>query len=273
MRLQQTVLGVAFLAAALVGGGSGVAHAELLRIGGNGSVMAMLPAVFAVFARAEEDKLEVIQGLGHGGAMRAATDGLLEVAIASRPLNSKELAQGLTSVLTFRSPFGFVTSHPGADGFKSSEIADLFKSAKARWADGSPMRIILRPRGASDSLALGELFPNMKAAIEQARRRPDIPVATSDEDNTQLAEQVTGSLTAATLTQIMVERRNLRFVPIDGIEPSLESLESGSYLYQRTLYFVLPAKRSAAAERFIAFLRSAEGKAALRASGNILIEN
>jgi ABC-type molybdate transport system substrate-binding protein len=36
---------------------------------------------------------------------------------------------------------------------------------------------------------------------------------------------------------------------------------------------VLPARRSAVAERFIAFLRSAEGNAALRASGNILIEN
>jgi phosphate transport system substrate-binding protein len=271
MRLQQRALWVALLAAVLLGGG--VARAELLRMGGNGAVTAMLPEVFAAFARGEESKLEVIPGLGHGGGMRAATDGLLDVAIASRPLNSQELAQGLTSVLAFRSPFGLVTSRPGAGGFKSSEIAELFRSTKARWPDGSPIRIILRPKAVTDSLVLAGLFPNMTAAIEQARHRPEVPIAASDQDNTQLAEQVAGSLAAAALTQIMLERRNLRFVSIDGVEPSLESLERGSYPYQRTMYFVLPAKRGAAAERFIAFLRSAEGNAALRASGNILIEN
>jgi phosphate transport system substrate-binding protein len=273
MRVQQAVLGVALLAAALAGGAGRAAHAELLRMGGNGAVTAMLPEVFAAFTRGEENKLEVIPGLGHGGGMKAATDGLLDVAIASRPLNSQELAQGLTSVLAFRSPFGLVTSHPGADGFRSSEIADIFRSAKAHWADGSPIRIILRPRGITDSVVLAGLFPNMTAAIEQARRRPDVPTAANDQDNTQLAEQVAGSLAAAALTQVMLERRNLRFVRIDGVEPSLENLERGSYPYQRTMYFVLPAKRSAAAERFIAFLRSPEGKDALRASGNILVEN
>jgi phosphate transport system substrate-binding protein len=272
MRLHQTALRVALLAVALIGGDR-AACAELLRMGGNGAVTAMLPVVFAAFVRGEESDLDVIPGLGHGGGMRAAAEGLLDIAVASRPLDARELGLGLTSVLAFRSPYGLVTSHPGADGFKSSEIASLFKSAKARWPDGSPLRIILRPKAVTDSLVLGGLFPNMMAAIEQARRRSDVPIAATDQDVAQLAEQVAGSLAAATFTQIMLERRNLRFVPIDGVEPSLENLERGSYPYQRILSFVLPAKRSPVAERFVAFLRSAEGKAALRASGNILIED
>jgi len=270
--IHQAALRIALLAATLVGG-DGIACAELVRVGGNGAVTAMLPVVFASFARGEESELEVIPGLGHGGGMKAAVEGLLDIAVASRPLNARELALGLSSVLTFRSPYGLVTSHPGTDGFKSSEVAELFKSAKARWPDGSPMRIILRPKGVTDSVVLSGLFPNMTAAIEHARHRPEVPIAATDQDVAQLAEQVAGSLAAATFTQITLERRNLRFVPIDGVEPSLENLENGSYPYQRVLSLVLPAKRSATAERFIDFLRSAEGTAALRASGVIPIKN
>jgi phosphate transport system substrate-binding protein len=272
MRPHRARLWLALLAAALTGGGS-VARPELLRMGGNGNGTAMLPIVFAAFARDGENRLEVIPSLGHGGGMRAAADGALDVVVASRPLNPQELALGLKSVLAFRSPFGLVTSRSGAEGFKSSEIAGLFSSANARWPDGSPIRIILRPKDVTDSLVLGALFPNMKAALEQARHRHDVPIAATDQDSTQLAEQVPGSLAAAAFTQVMLEGRTLRFVSIDGVEPSLESLERGTYPYQRILYFVLPAKRSAAAERFIAFLRTPDGKTALRASGNLLIEN
>ena len=65
----------------------------------------------------------------------------------------------------------------------------------------------------------------------------------------------------------------MRVVAIDGVEPSLENLERGTYPYSKTLAFVLPAKKNPAAERFIAFLRSAAGQAVLLATDNILIAN
>lgn len=242
-------------------------------MGGTGAATALLPHIFAEFRHGDEIKLDVIPGIGHSGGLSAAAEGVLDVAVAGRALNAQELALGLTPVLAFRTPFGLVTSRFGTDGFISSEVAGIFNSASARWADGSPIRIIMRPKSDTDSMVLGQMFPDMAAALEQARHRPEIPTAATDQDNAQLAEQVPGSLAGATFTQIKMERRKLRFLPIDGVEPSPENLERGSYPYQKTLYLVLPARRSAAAERFVAFMRSTEGKAALRATGNILIEN
>jgi phosphate transport system substrate-binding protein len=239
--------------------GANVAAATTVRIGGVGAAMGMLPQLFAAFERIDATKLEVVPSLGTSGGLRALSEGALDIAVAGRALTPDELARGLIPAVAVRTPYGFVTSHPTPNGLKSSEAAGIFKAAKPTWADGSPMRIILRPKSDSDTGLLGGMFPDMAAAIEQARKRPDLSIAATDQDNAELAERVPGSLTGSTLTQIKTERRNLRFVPIDGAMPSLVNVERGIYPCSKILMFVLPAKKNADAERFIAFLQSAAG--------------
>ena len=86
------------------------------------------------------------------------------------------------------------TSHPNPDGLALADIANAFRSERATWSDGSPIRVILRPRSESDTALIGELFPGVASAIATARLRPDIPVAATDQDNADMAEQTPGSL-------------------------------------------------------------------------------
>lgn len=104
-------------------------------------------------------------------------------------------------------------------------------------------------------------------AMAAMRKRADLSVAATDQDNAEMVERTRGSLAGATLTQIETEKRNLRFVPIDGMTPSLENYQSGAYPLGKSLYFVLGAKKSPACERFLAFLRSPDGVTALRKAG------
>jgi phosphate transport system substrate-binding protein len=256
-----------FVAALL--GSMDTASTETLRIGGTGSAMASLPTLFSAFDRGEEFKLEVIPSLGSSGGLRALAEGVLDISVAGRMLTREELAQGLTQGADIRTPFVFATSHPRPNGFKSSDVAQIFNSPRASWADGSPIRVILRPKSDSDTAVLGSMFPGMAAAIEAARRRPDIPTAANDQDNADMAERVTGSLAGSTLSQVKMERRNLRVLTIDGVEPSLDGLESGAYPFAKPLYFMLSAKKSPLAERFIAFLGSPATRSALRTTGNL----
>lgn len=261
------------LAAGIVALCCGQAAADALRIGGTGAVTAMLQQVGAAFSADTEIKVEVIPALGSSGSIQAVRAGVLDIAISGRQLKPDELAQGLTSVPFVRTPFGFVTSHRNPDGITRADLPEIFKSEKAGWKDGTPVRIILRPRSESDTALIGDLFPGMGPAIEAARRRPDVPMAATDQDNADMAERTPGSLVGATFTQIKLEKRRLRFVPIDGVEPSLESLENGTYPYEKTMYLVLPSKPSSAAERFLAHLRSPKGRDALRDTGTLLVSN
>jgi phosphate transport system substrate-binding protein len=261
---------IALIAALLFGGGNFAVAAEgILRVGGTGAVTAMLPQLFAAFESGEEVRFEVVPSLGTSGSLRALSDDVLDIAVSGRVLTEKERKLGLIEAVAIRTPYVLITSHPRPGNLNRGEIAGLFKSPQAKWADGAPVRIVLRPKSDSDTAVLGGMFPGMAAAIEEARIRPDVPMAATDQDNADLAERAPASLAGATLTQIQTERRNLRLVSIDGVSPSLEALADGRYPFEKTLYFILPARKNAQAERFITFLGTAAGQAALRAAGTL----
>jgi phosphate transport system substrate-binding protein len=248
------------------------ANADTLRVGGLGAATKLLPVLSARFADKNANAaLEVIPSLGSSGGLRALAEGVLDMAVSGRPLNAEELKQGLHVAMTIRTPFVMVTSHDKPDGIRSAEIEGIYRNQKAKWSDGSAVRVILRPKSDSDTPLLGGMFPAMVSALEAARARHDVTVAATDQDNADAAERIPGSLTGSTLTQIKTEERRLRMIPIDGVVPTLETLESGAYPFSKTIYFVLPAKKNPLAENLVTFLHSPAGEAALRDGGTLLV--
>ncbi len=252
----------------------GSAKADTLRTGGVGAATNLLPLLSA--RSADKDViagLQVIPSLGSSGGLKALAEGAIDMAVSGRPLTAEELKQGMHVVLTVRTPFVMVTSHDKPNGMNSAEIAEIFRDPKAKWADGSPVRIILRPKGDSDTPLLGGMFPGMVSALNEARARHEVTVAATDQDNADAAERTPGSLTGSTLTQVKTEQRPLRMLPIDGVAPTPEALESGAYPFSKDLYFVRTPKPSLLAEALVVFLRSPAGEAALRETGNILVRD
>lgn len=260
-----TIAAFALCAADLAG-----ARAETLRAGGTGAAFEMLSRVSSAFAaRDPGTTVELVPSLGSSGGIAAVADQALDFAVSSRPLRSEEAAKGLTAMVLARSPFVLVTSHHSPNGIRSADAAAFYAATTSVWADGRPVRVVLRPKSESDTGLLGKAFPGMASAIDQVRMRADVPLAATDQDNAQMAEKIPGSLVAATYTQIMMEKRNLRFVAIDGVEPTLENFERGIYPYGKDFHFVFPVGKSPTVERFIAFLRSPEGHKILRETGNL----
>jgi phosphate transport system substrate-binding protein len=243
------------------------ALAETLKVGGTGAVTEMLRQIAPAFETETGIALDVIPSLGTGGANAAVADGVLGISLGGRDLKKKEVERGLTVAATFRTPFGLVTPRQGPDSLKSAEIADLYRADKPSWPDGNPILIVLRPAEESDNMLLGDLFPRMSEAIKHARTRNDLSLAATDQDNLEMAEKVKGSLVGASLTQMTTEKRNLRFVAIDGVAPSLENYENGSYPYGKTLYLVVPSQVSPEASAFLSFIATPAGESLLRKAG------
>lgn len=255
--------------AVLLGISAGSARAEVLRTGGPGAVTQMLQRIGAAFTEHEPGTtLVVLPNLGSGGAIAGVTDGLLDFAVSGRPLSSEE-AKSLTAIVLASTPFGLASSQPDPGNIKSVDIAAFFQNVRSVWPDGTPVRVVLRSRAEVDAVLMANMFPNMAAAIEQLRGHTEIPVVATDQDNVLLAEKMAGSLTGVTLTQVVTEKRRLHFVAIDGVDPTLENLERGTYPYRKDFSFVFAHSKKPAVDRFIAFLRSAEGEKLLRETGNL----
>ncbi|ABD87294.1 PstS family phosphate ABC transporter substrate-binding protein [Rhodopseudomonas palustris] len=248
----------------------GPAGAELLRTGGTGSMARAMQRLGAAYRAEQPDsKLEFIPSLGSAGAIAAVIDGSLDFAITGRPANAKEAAHPLTTVLFARTPFGLVSSQPNPGNIRSNDIAGLFADPQSKWPDGTPVRVVLRPRSEVDAGLMDSTFPRLGAAVEQLRRHSEVPLAATDQDNVAMASRIAGSLAVVTLTQLLMEQPGLRFLSIDGVAPTLENFERGDYPYGKDIYLVFPLREQPALERFIAFMRSAEGDRLLRETGNL----
>lgn len=245
------------------------ASAETLRLAGIGGIIEAMRQVAPQFKAATGIDVQVVVGLGTSGAMRAIVDGKLDLVVAGLPL-SPELAEGLLVSHRFaRTPLVLITSHPKPNGIKAADIAAIIAAENPKWEDGTPLKLILRTKVDSDTAIIERALPAVKDAIARARQRSDVPVAATDQDNVELAQRLPGSFGLAGYGQIVAEKCNLRFVAIDGVEPSLKTLADGTYRHEKSFYLVFPRGRNAGAEKFLTFLRSDAGRQALLATGNL----
>ena len=147
-------LGIAVLVAGLLTVAN-AATAATLRFGGTGSSLGMLHQVGGEYAAASGVAVEVVPSLGSSGALQALAAGKLDVAVSARPLKPKEAAAGLRLVLVLRTPFVLATSHAQPQNLRAADLPGIFASARPLWPDGTPIRIILRPHGETDTTLLG----------------------------------------------------------------------------------------------------------------------
>jgi len=247
--------------------GTGLSHAEPLRAGGTGAATALLEMLGAAYARESENRLLVVPSLGSSGAIRAARDLKLDFAISARPLKPDEVASDMTTVIAFRTPFVLATPRKNPPTLRAAEIAGLYRAEKAAWPDGTPLRVILRPKSESDTELMASIFAGMREALDAARQRPDVPVAATDQDNTDAAERIENSLIGASFVQIRLEKRPLNLIAINGVAPTPENFEAGTYPFTKTLYLVAPLARLSEIDGFVRFLRLPGTQSMLREVG------
>lgn len=236
----------------------------ILRTGGTGSATELLHVLGREYQKGRATAFNVVPGLGSAGGILATRDKALDLAVTARPLKADEAKGDLLAAHFARSPFVFATSHAKPGAYKVADIAHLIADPQATWPDGTPVRVILRPRNESDTGLITRHFPEVGQAIEVARKRQDVPVAVNDQENAEMAERTQGSLVAISLAQVKLEKRSLRAIDLNGVTPSLAALEGGTYPFGRDLYLVYPQSPSADVKGFIDFVRSADGARVLR---------
>ncbi|MBI4912950.1 MAG: substrate-binding domain-containing protein [Acidobacteria bacterium] len=248
----------------------GLQGMDTLRISGTGSALGGIKLMAAAFMKKHAGvKVEVLPGIGSGGAIRAVADGKLDLACTARPLFPQEQRRDLREEGYCLTPFVFGTQ-PGTDvaSLTLEEVERIYAGVQKTWKDGRPIRLILRPRSDAAHARLASLTPGMGAALEKAHGVPGICVGMTDGEAADHLEGTPGSFGTTTLGLIQSEGRHIRAIPINGVSPSLENLANGSYRFPAPLNFVyLQDRGPRAATAFVAFAFSPAGQRILRGAG------
>jgi phosphate transport system substrate-binding protein len=233
-----------------------------LELAGSGSNLPLTRALVEAFrAESPGSKVTLHDGIGTTGGIRAVRDGVIHVALASRPLEGDEAGVGL--VVT---PYARVAVVVAANGSvpdtctTRGELAAMFAGRRRQWSDGSGVVVLLREREDSSFDVLGALVPELRAASDSAYHERLWRVLFTDLALQEALLETTGSVGIFDLGAIDARRLPLKVLCFEGVEPTAETLLSGRYPFSKGLAFVTPGAPVGLAAEFIRFALSAAGR-------------
>jgi phosphate transport system substrate-binding protein len=245
--------------------------AESIRVGGTGSAIGTMRLLADAYLRKDSQvRLTVVPNLGSTGGLRALQAGAIDIAVISRLAKPEELGHALVAYEYGRSPFVLVSKDAKVRGLSLDNVADMIRSPTSQWPDGTPVRLVLRPVSDHDSALFASFSPQIADALRQARAREGLVVAASDQDAADAAERLSGALATNTLALVLSEKRRLHVLALDGVMPSVQALADARYPFFKPLSLVTRADATAPVQRFVAFVKSAEGRAILEANGHLV---
>lgn len=276
MKLTKKILAfglVALLGAAtLTGcGGSddgGDAGKEIV-IAGSTSVQPLSEELAKTYMDANDGVTITVQGGGSGQASKSIEEGVAQIGALSREVKDEEKdAVGNEYVIALDGVGVIIHKDVKVDDLTLDQIRDIYLGEITNWkelgGDDAEISVISREEGSGTRGAFVEL-----TGVEE-----------DDEDRTTedaLIQSSTGAVvktvaeTPNSIGYVSLEAidDSVKTVKVEGVEPSNETVLDGTYKINRPFIYVTPEDEDADAAKFIEFVLSDEGRAAIEENGFI----
>lgn len=240
-------------------GGQGGASVTLA---GSTSVQPFAEMLAEEYAKEFPDRPAVnVQGGGSSAGARAALTGAAQIGMMSRGLAASE--KELTPVLMAKDAIVLVV-HPSnsVDGLTKEQVRDIFSGKISSWdqVGGSPSQIhvVSREEGSGTRGAFDELVMDGEGAV---------PRAVVQDSNGAVRETVAGDKAAIGYISLGLVDQSVKTLSIDGVAPTLENAQEGTYALVRPFLLVHKGTLSTEAQHFVDFVTSAEGQSILAGEG------
>ena len=238
------------------------AHAlerTVLRIGGTGSAAKTCMNLAEAFQKTRPDiDIKYVPNLGSGGAIKALQVGALEIALSARRLKDNE--QPLRSEELGRTPLALATAHATASGDISlAMLEQMLDGRLMAWPDASPLRFIMRPESDAETTYLRAISARIDAAVNAARKRPGLHVATTDQEAADALEKIPGAIGLTTQALVVSEQRKLKLLSLGDKHPSVAALANGQYPHFKPVFAVTQVTPPEAVLAFLDFVKSRHG--------------
>ncbi len=220
-----------------------------LRVAGSGSNVVLFRQVVAACQLAElgphVPAVRVEEGIGSGGGMRALGEGVIDVALVSRPLKPDEQRPD-RHVQPYARSAVVVATHPDVRqlSITTEDLAKMWMGQTAQWATGTSAHVLLREPGDSSHAVLLAKRPVLVAAEQQARRLGQ-EVMYHDRTMHAALQAIPGAVGLVDWSAVSAEALPLHGLALDGVAPTLAHLRDGTYPIVKELSLVYDGTPSA----------------------------
>jgi len=253
---------VALIAAQMVTPEMAFAGGRTLVLTGSTTVLPIAQLCAEKFMDQHPDVNISVRGGGSGVGIAALIDGTCDIAMASRPMKTKELksarGKGINPLATVIAKDGIaIIVHPSnpLSEITLAQLKDIYTGKISNWKDvgGKPGKIVVISR----DVASGTFEVFKKIVLKGAKTRADALMLASNKAVATTVEKTPGAIGYVGLGYISSK---VKALAVDGVEPTKETVVSGKYKLARPLYLYTDGKPTGLAKEFIDFVLSPEGQ-------------
>lgn len=252
----------ALIAAQMVTSEMAFAGRRTLVLTGSTTVLPIAQLCAEKFMDQHPDVNISVRGGGSGVGIAALIDGTCDIAMASRPMKTKELksarGKGINPLATVIAKDGIaIIVHPTnpLSEITLAQLKDIYTGKISNWKDvgGKPGKIVVISR----DVASGTFEVFKKIVLKGAKTRADALMLASNKAVATTVEKTPGAIGYVGLGYISSK---VKALAVDGVEPTKETVVSGKYKLARPLYLYTDGKPTGLAKEFIDFVLSPEGQ-------------
>ena len=253
---------VALIAAQMVTSEMAFAERRTLVLTGSTTVLPIAQLCAEKFMDQHPDVNISVRGGGSGVGIAALIDGTCDIAMASRPMKTKELksarGKGINPLATVIAKDGIaIIVHPSnpLSEITLAQLKDIYTGKISNWKDvgGKPGKIVVISR----DVASGTFEVFKKIVLKGAKTRADALMLASNKAVATTVEKTPGAIGYVGLGYISSK---VKALAVDGVEPTKETVVSGKYKLARPLYLYTDGKPTGLAKEFIDFVLSPAGQ-------------
>lgn len=242
------------------------APAEEIRLSGSGTCIPLLKLLTGNYS-SDAAEWRYLPGLHSGGGIDGVANGDLEIGAVSRELSEDEKALGIE--YTKLSNDGIVIAvHPSVtiDALTTQQVKDIYSGTYANWSElgGPDLPITILDRNEDESA---------KIIMRKYVFGPDLVMAPQsvslyyESDMIEGVQSTAGAIGYFSLGYSISTDIPVTHLALDGVEPTVENIENGTYPVVRPLGVVTSPDASDAIVEFLSWATSDEADALLRANG------
>jgi phosphate transport system substrate-binding protein len=240
---------------------------DRLHLAGSGSNLPTTRALTEAYVDSGGKRPVVHASIGSGGGLRALLDGAIDIALISRPLSDRDRAQGLIETPYAQMPV-FVAVHATVpvEEISVDDLLRIYRGDLQQWPDGTPIVVLQREPGDSSHSALDRVLPQFAAVNDRAYRQGRWQVLYHDASMLEALQNIEGAIGLQGSGR-GPGASGYRILRVDGVPPTVESVESDRYPFSKTLAFVTVGPPSGEVAAFIDFATGAAGAEVIRQWG------
>ena len=232
------------------------------RISAGGGTIPVLTTLTQRFTELHPGVLWDIENVGSDAAVASVQRAEADLGGVSREMSAAEKQAVATLPLGLSGTAIVVNASNPIASLTREQIRGIFAGDIKDWSQvGAPpgeIKAFVR----EPSAATRQIFDEYIFAGKAAYRADYTPVDSADQ-TTKAITSFKDAVSMLTITDATLKDTRYRLVPIGGIAPTMETLQSGAYPMRRPLYLVYNAskdKLKPAISAFVDFMKSPEGQ-------------